>query len=193
MDRSHGLGRILLLACALVWLAVIAMSVAAIVALVGLGSGRAGEASADSSTPWGLYTIIGISAVVIIAAVPLLLRARRTAVPDVVPVQPPAAAVRGEAPTEKLRVFGSVAESPQPQRHPDLAPSSQAVDAAVMRFCAALATAMGAATLAIAVATYCMAEGADGGAWAALIIAAVITAAMPVIPRGLSRSRPATR
>ena len=174
MKNSDGLGRILLGAAAVVWLAVIGMSVAAIVALAGMGSGRAGEMSSESGTPWGLYIIIGISAVVIVAAVPLLLRARRTAVPET-PVRPPAAAATGEAPTEKLRVFGTTAApSAPPRREVDLSP-------VLLRFCAALATAMGAAALAVAVATYCMAEGADAGAWAALVVAGIITAAMPAI------------
>ena len=74
-DRTD---RILLGSCAGIWLAALGAGVAATVALVDLGSGRS-EPSGDSGTPWLLYTVIAISALVIIGAVPLLLRARREA------------------------------------------------------------------------------------------------------------------
>src|ERR671918_479499 len=79
MSRFNGLDRLLVGACAVIWLAVIGMGVAATVALVELGSGRAGEPAQGSKTPWVLYAIIGISAVIIVASIPLLLRARRAA------------------------------------------------------------------------------------------------------------------
>ena len=69
MDRSESVDRALLAVCAVVWLAVIGVGVAAIVALVELGSGRAGDPAARSGTPWGLYVVIGISAVMIPATV----------------------------------------------------------------------------------------------------------------------------
>ncbi|MGV3702735.1 DUF2561 family protein [Mycolicibacterium sp. PO1] len=73
LDRTD---RILLGSCAVVWLAALGAGVAATVALVDLTHGQAD--TGDSGTPWFLYTVIGVSAAVIIAAVPLLLRARRS-------------------------------------------------------------------------------------------------------------------
>ena len=83
-------------------------------ALVDLGRGHP-QSSGESGTPWLLYTVIGVSAAVIIGAVPLLLRARRAALRGIAAAraaparagagQPPPA--RGaEAPTEKLRMPG---------------------------------------------------------------------------------------
>jgi hypothetical protein len=51
-----------------------------------------------------------------------------------------------------------------------------------LRFAASMATAMGAATLAVATATYFMGVKDDGSAWAALTIAGIITVLMPIIP-----------
>jgi NhaP-type Na+/H+ or K+/H+ antiporter len=45
-----------------------------------------------------------------------------------------------------------------------------------------MATAIGLATLAVAIAVYLMADHSDGMAWAALVVAGLITAAMPAIP-----------
>ena len=212
MDRSETVDRALLGACAVVWLAVIGVSVAAVVALVELGSGRAGEPAPNSGTPWGLYVVIGISAAIILASVPLLLRARRaaqqepprrppstappstaprsTAPPSTAPRRPAAPAV--EAPTEKLRVFGSVADSageqpPGGKRPPPPSPyggtlSDDLVEALWLRFTLSMAAAMGAATLAVATATYFMAVKHDGWAWAALTVAGIVTALMPLIP-----------
>src|SRR5512135_1730439 len=117
MDRSETVDRALLGACAVVWLAVIGVSVAAVVALAELASGRAGDSAPDSGTPWGLYVVIGISAAIILASIPLLLRARRAAQQDL-PRRAPETPARNsgapavEAPTEKLRVFGTVADPP---------------------------------------------------------------------------------
>src|SRR5882762_3020540 len=119
-DRTD---RILLSGCAAVWLAALGAGVAATVALVDLGT-RHGASTRQSETPWLLYAVIGISAAVIIGAVPLLLRARRAALEDAPP--PPARAtpvravsgqqpppVRGaEAPTEKLRLPPRAARVP---------------------------------------------------------------------------------
>jgi hypothetical protein len=196
MDRSENVDRALLAACAVVWLAVIGVGVAAIVALVELGSGRAGDRSADSGTPWGLYVVIGISAAIILGSIPLLLRARRAAQQEPPPPRAPAAApmhpVSAEASTEKLRVFGSLADpadGPRPgdRRLPSRSPyaggmSPEMVDRMWLRFTASMATAMGAATLAVATATYFMGVKDDGSAWAALTVAGIITVLMPIIP-----------
>jgi hypothetical protein len=162
------------------------VGVAAIVALVALGSGRAGNPGAGSGTPWGLYVVIGVSAAIILGSIPLLLRARRAAQQEPPPRQQPATAGRysaaDEGATEKLRVFGSDAG-----RRPPVLPyaggtSPEMVDRMWLRFVASMATAMGAATLAVATATYFMGVRDDGAAWAALTVAGVITALMPIIP-----------
>ncbi len=67
-DRTD---RILLGACAAIWLAALGAGVAATVALVDLGTGHA-QSTGESDTPWLLYAVIAISAAVIIGAVPLL-------------------------------------------------------------------------------------------------------------------------
>jgi hypothetical protein len=109
-DRTD---RILLGACAAVWLAALGAGVAATVALVDLGT-RHGASRGESETPWLLYAVIAISAAVIIGAVPLLLRARRAALEESPPHATPVRAVAGqqppvrgvEAPTQKLRIPG---------------------------------------------------------------------------------------
>ena len=119
LDRTD---RILLGACAAIWLAALGAGVAAVVALVDLGRGHP-EVSGESGTPWLLYTVIGVSAAVIVGAVPLLLRARRSAQQDTPPpsrpasrtAQPPPPARGTEAPTQKLRTLGTAAEPANPR------------------------------------------------------------------------------
>src|ERR1700754_2860411 len=88
LDRTD---RILLGACAAVWLVALGAGVAATVALVDLGTGHA-QPTGKSETPWLLYAVIAISAAVIVGAEPLLLRARRAAQQDSPP--PPRAPIR---------------------------------------------------------------------------------------------------
>src|SRR6185437_4394831 len=94
LDRTD---RILLGACAAVWLIALGAGVAATVALVDLGTAHA-QASGESDTPWLLYAVIAISAAVIIGAVPLLLRARRAALEEPPPARAttPVRAVPGQ-------------------------------------------------------------------------------------------------
>ena len=80
--------RLMVGVCGAIWLVLLAVSAIATVALVQLGSGH--RPSGGSGSSWLLYTIIVISAVVILGAIPLLIRARRAAlaaaglpVPDV--------------------------------------------------------------------------------------------------------------
>lgn len=190
-----GVDRILLGGCAAVWLAALGAGVAATVALVDLGSGRATSGPA-SGTPWILYTVIAVSAVVIVAAVPLLLRARRAAAQESTPkprsqttatqVQNP---VRGaEAPTEKFRLATPVsAAEPSGPIPRVLQPAagtldSPAADRLWLRSAAGLASAMGAATLLTAVSTYLMAVDTDTVAWVLYGLAGVITLGMVAIP-----------
>ena len=194
LDRTD---RILLAGCATVWLAALGAGVAATVALVDLAGGQ--TESGDSGTPWFLYAVIGVSAAVIIAAVPLLLRARRSTQerseesapqPDSAesaptgpaePQEPP----RGpDAPTEKFRAAapGTTAEASGPlprllrsAPQPDVSP---AVDQTFLRFGVAMFCAMGVATLLTGVATYLMAVHTEVAAWVLYGLAGVVTVGM---------------
>ena len=203
-SRSRGLDtsefdqtdRILLGACAAVWLAALGAGVAATVALVDLGTGHA-ESTGESETPWLLYAVIAISAAVIIGAVPLLLRARRAALEE---SPPPARAtpvravagqrppVRGvEAPTQKLRVPGSRATggpgyATREAISPPPSPLMTAIDQLWLRCAVVIAIAMGIAMVAIGVATYLMAVDSNAAAWVFYVLAGLVTVAMSAIP-----------
>jgi len=172
--------------CGAIWLVLLAVSVIATVALVQLGRGDVG--GSDKQSPWVLYTIIAVSALIIAGAIPLLLRARRTALADSVdatevpatdaPVRPT------EAPTEKLRVFGTAVDPyARKLEVPTTVPRvpTSVVDRLLLRGTASLLGAMGLALIAVATATYLLATESDTAAWAALGTAAVITVAMPAI------------
>lgn len=175
--------RILVGVCGAIWLVLLAATVIATVALVQLGSGQAGEADKQSS--WLLYSIIVVSAVIIVGAIPLLIRARRAAQTEP-PVDRPVsdAPVRApDAPTEKLRVFGV---DPAARRQPDPSRDVARIPAALverlwLRGTTSLLTVMGLALTAVAVATYLLAVSSDTAAWAALGVAGVITVAMPAV------------
>jgi hypothetical protein len=182
--------RILVAVAVALWLAALGAAVAAVVALVDLGSGHTATSS-GSDTPWLLYTVIGVSAAVIVGAVPLLIRARRSSFNGnqrPVAARPTASARSGfgdpvEA-TTKLRSFGG----PAIRRHPAPPTSSRlgfptaAVDRIWLRSSAATAAAIGAATTLICVGTYLMATEHDTVAWVAYGVAGLVTVAMPVIP-----------
>jgi uncharacterized membrane protein len=175
--------RILVGVCGAIWLVLLATTVIATVALVRLGSGQAGGAGGQSS--WLLYSIIAVSAIVIVGAIPLLVRARRTAQTEPQSEAPAAEApVRAaDAPTEKLRVFGV---DPSARRETDAADDVARISAALLdrvwlRGTTSLLAAMGLALTAVAVATYLLAVSSDTAAWAALGVAGVITVAMPAI------------
>lgn len=179
--------RLMMGVCGAIWLVLLAVSVIATVALVQLGRGHVG--GTDKQSPWLLYTIIAVSALIIVGAIPLLLRARRTAladsVTDVPDVPTPDAPVRPtEAPTEKLRVFGTAVDPyARKLEVPTAVPRVPvtAVDRILLRGTASLLGAMGLALIAVATATYLLANDSDTAAWAALGTAAVITVAMPAI------------
>jgi uncharacterized protein DUF2561 len=190
-DRTD---RILLGACAAVWLVALGAGVAATVALVDLGSGHP-QSTAESETPWLLYAVIAISAAVIIGAVPLLLRARRAAQEEPAPVRAPVRAapihpqapVRGaEAPTEKIRIGAPPAAGPgYPTREAIVAPPNPlegAVDQIWLRCAVVIAIAMGVAMVAIGVATYLMAVNNDAVAWVLYGLAGLATLGMPAVP-----------
>lgn len=190
LDRTD---RILLGSCAVVWLAALGALVAATVALVDLAHGPS-TSSSGSGTPWVLYTVIGVSAVVIVAAVPLLLRARRAALeepaaeprPQTAAAQPPLPTRRAEPPTEKFRAPAATSDLSGPiprmlQRTTAL-PDGPAIDRVWLRCAVALAGAMGVATLLSAVSTYLMAVDSDTVAWVLYGLAGVVTLGMAAIP-----------
>lgn len=195
LDR---IDRILLGACGAIWLAALGAGVAAVVTLVDLAGGHP-ESSGEPATPWLLYTVIGISAAVIIGAVPLLLRARRTALADAQPSarpavrapQPPPPARGAEAPTQKLRALGTTPEPVNPRpgypapRMPitaAAAPPMTAVDQLWLRCAVLIACAIGIAMVAIGVATYLMAADSDTAAWVFYGLTGLITLGMPAVP-----------
>ena len=165
------------------------MGVVAVVALARLASGQAGGAQRHSSVM--LYVIIAVSVLIIAAAIPLLLRARRGAVGDSAtpaeraalvdeargPVRPPDAA------TEKVRVFGvdpyADARSSPPRPVPGI--PSAVLDRLWLRGTAALLGTMGLALVAAAAGSYLLATSSDSGAWIAFGLAGVVTIAMPAV------------
>lgn len=180
--------RILLGGCAVAWLAALGAAVAAVVALVDLGQAHAANAE-QSDTPWLLYTVIGVSALVIVGAIPLLIRARRTAMDG------------GQRPNAEDRsgpnnVFGpplgtesrqrppgpGIRRQPTPPATSRVGFPTAAVEQLWLRSTVAMATAIGAATAASGMGTYLMASGHDGLGWAAYAVAAIVTAGMPAIP-----------
>ena len=191
--------------CGAIWLVMLAMSVVATVALVQLGQGRDADPGGQSS--WLLYSVIAVSALIIAGAIPLLLRARRTALADPGARADSARADSGgsgsgeagsgsgaadpgpvlpiEAPTEKLRVFGTAVDPYAREAAPAPAAVSRVpaavVDRLWLRGTTSLLGAMGLALTAVATATYLLTAGNDTGTWVALGTAAVITVAMPAI------------
>ncbi|MBY0441058.1 MAG: DUF2561 family protein [Mycobacteriaceae bacterium] len=181
----HVVDRILVGLCAAVWLLLVGMSVAAIVALVDLGRGFHQMARSPHTT-WALYVIIAVSAAVIVAAIPVLIRARRasevelTATPgsgfrasrqSIQASQLAAHSTAGQDRTDRLIAVGLAAGG-----------SDEAVDRVWLRGTIILMGTMGAALVAVAVATYLMAIGRDGSSWTSYAIAGAITMAIPAIP-----------
>lgn len=170
--------RILIGACAAAWLALVGISVAAVVALADLGRGFHGGTGA-SHTPWVLYVVIIISALIILAAIPMLLRARRMTA--ALPVarstgpgvrdgsgQPPAAEGAPHARTERLTAL-----------RPALAEAE--VERIWLRGSLFLLGPLGLALIGVAAATYLMAIGHQGAAWTMYVLAGIVTAVLPLI------------
>jgi hypothetical protein len=197
---ADNVDRILLASCAAIWLAVLGSAVAAAVALVDLGS-KHQESSTESGTPWLLYGVIGVSALIIVGAIPLLIRARRTALDDPrgghgggarpAAGRPQTATRAPEPRTQNLRTAAQTSAAPGRQRsgHPSSAGISTfdagvppAVERVWLRCAVFIAGAIGVALLAIGIATYLMAAGHDAFAWAFYVVAGLVTLAMPAIP-----------
>ncbi len=198
----ESIDRFMVAVCGAIWLVLLAMSVVATVALVQLGRGR--DAGPDGQSSWLLYSIIAVSALIIAGAIPLLLRARRTAFADPGSTGSDPGGVSGsgvsgsgsgvadpgpvlpvEAPTEKLRVFGTAVDPYAREAAPEPAAVSRVpagvVDRLWLRGTASLLGAMGLALTAVATATYLLATGSDTETWVALGTATVITVAMPAV------------
>jgi Protein of unknown function (DUF2561) len=174
--------RILLGACAAIWLLLLGVSVAAAVALADLGRGFHSAASNTHSTPWVLYAVIIVSALIIAGAVPVLLRARRMS-----KAEPPvvrSTALQGR-PSTRPAAVRTVVERVRPQRGQAAGVagewSSEAVDRIWLRGTVILTGMIGIALIAVAAATYSMAVGHDGPSWVGYGLAGVATAAMPAV------------
>ncbi|KHO19004.1 DUF2561 family protein [Mycolicibacterium setense] len=166
--------RVLLGACAAVWLAALGAGVAAVVALVDLGrSHPQGGESAD--TPWVLYTVIGLSVVVIAGAVPLLLRARAQADNRQQPGRRPQPPARSPRP-----ISGSYRAAPVAMSRytAGSGTSTAAVEAVWLRFTLAVVCAVGAGTAVTGLATYLMATGSNVAAWCLYGLTGAIVAAL---------------
>lgn len=181
------LDRLLVGLCALIWLVLLGMSVAAVVALVDLGRGF--HKPTQSSHTGLLYIVIGVSALIILAAIPMLLRARQTS-PAHRPAGPPpgfppervSAPSHRTAPGARRAGFDVRAGGRRHAATPTGGPDSDQLDRVLLRGMTELASVMGVALTAVAGATYLMAIGKDGAAWAGYGVAALVTAVMPVVP-----------
>jgi Protein of unknown function (DUF2561) len=177
--------RILIGLCAAVWLALVGMSVAALVALMDLGRGFH-AAKGNPHTSSVLYAIIIISALIILAAIPMLLRARRITRDG--PVARSAGSPTRTTSRQSIRSGQVSAQTTTAQgrteRLTTLRPalSDAAMDRVWLRGTVALMGTMGAALLAVATATYLMAIGHDGFSWTSYGIAGFVTLAMPFVP-----------
>lgn len=177
--------RILIGACAAVWLALLGVSVAAAVALSDLGRGFHKAAGGSHTTSWVLYAVIVVSALIIAGAIPMLLRARRMAQTE------PAARGMAAANRPPVRLMSQAprtaaewARQPRaqaPAQEGDVEWSGEAVDRVWLRGTVLLVGAIGAALVAVATATYLMAVGHDTPSWVAYAVACVVTAGMPAI------------
>jgi len=176
--------RIVLGSCAVIWLVLVGMSVAALVALMDLSRGFH-ETKGNPHTSSVLYAIIIISALIILAAIPMLLRARRitrdgpvtrSAVSSARPASSPSTRSPGQLNVQSARGATERLTTLRPEL------SDAVVDRFWLHGTAALMGTMGAALLAVATATYAMAIGRDGFSWTAYGIAGAITLVMPVIP-----------
>jgi hypothetical protein len=189
LDRAD---RLLLGGSAVAWLLALGAAVAATVALVDRGTGR--TEAGHSGTPWFLYVVIVLSAVVIAAAVPLLLRARRdsrrqrpeTAPDEAADAPGPGLRPRMEAPTEKFRApsvddgrQGGLSRALLP---PPGAQDSPEVNRAWLRCSAGIVGAMGVATVFGCAGTYAMAVDSDTVGWVLHGVAVALTVAMIGIP-----------
>ncbi len=178
--------RILIGACAAVWLVWLGVSVAAVVALVDLGRGFHKVAS-NSHTTWVLYTVIIVSALVIAGAIPVLLRARRMSRAEPASEAMTAPTRGAGAPPARLGSAGARL-GPELPHQPRVPATGQAaewsgteVDRVWLRGTVLLTGTIGVALIAVAAATYLMAVGHEGASWVGYAVAGAVTAAMPAV------------
>lgn len=153
--------RILVGVGAAVWLVLLGVSVAAVVALIDLGRGFQ-DAAAESHTGL-LYSIIGVSAAVIVVSIGVLVYTDRHAKArpptrrvNAAPRKPAQSGLYGRGDlfdTEKSQDAGDAPKIP-----------AESVNRIWLRGTVALIGALGAALIPVAVATYSMALGKDLGA-----------------------------
>jgi Protein of unknown function (DUF2561) len=188
LSGPPNLERILFGLCAVIWLAALGAAVSAAVALVDLAGGRGAvraelsEAS-GSDTPWALYTVIGISAVVIAVAIPLLIRARQQSSYRPTRTNTPAGGSVADA-------IGAVPTRESRRRHAEPAIDTGVrsaalptlIDQVYVRCATAIACAVGAGTLAVGVATYLIATDNGTAAVSFYIVAGIVILVMPVLP-----------
>ncbi|MDO3340905.1 DUF2561 family protein [Mycobacteroides abscessus subsp. abscessus] len=206
-SSPESVDRMLIGLCAVIWLAFVGMLVGAIVVIAGMG-----EDSGSSGSSWGIYIVIGVSLAVIVGAVPLLLRARKSAAQRTArgasktapkpkganssggataPSGPPPA----EASTEKLKTFGGLADhvshvpkdyngpgSPAYRAATEAAAKRAVINRLWLRATVGIAAAIGLALLAVVTGTYLLAVESDTAAVIAFVFAGVITCAMGAIP-----------
>jgi hypothetical protein len=179
--------RILLGACAAIWLVLLGVSVAATVALADLGQGFHRMAR-NSHTTWVLYAVIIVSALIIAGAVPILLRARRMARPEPPVVRstalqgrPPSRPPGGAGSTARRTAAGATRSANVNAYGTGVEWSGEAVDRIWLRGTVILTGTIGAALIGVAAATYSMAVGHDGPSWVGYALAGILTAAMPVV------------
>jgi hypothetical protein len=190
-DALDQTDRILLGVAAGSWLAALGAGVAAVVALSHMGGSSSGGGQGE--TPWLLYTVIGVSAVVIIAAVPLLIRARRSAgdptgapAPAATPrIVKPGAAFGDPVATTNVRATGGPVIRRQSVPPP---PSSRvgfptaAVERIYLRCPAVITAVMGGATTLVGVGTYLAATEHPTPSWVVYGFAGLLVLAMPAAP-----------
>ena len=172
----EAIDRAVVIACAVVWLLALGFSVAAGVALVDLGRGHPQGDHDGGSTSWLLYVVIGVSAVVIAAAIPLLMRARRE-VPAEHEGSPAPVRARAAVDRDPPGYPG-----PTPARYSANVISAAELDHMWLRCGLGVLTAAGVAMVAIAIATHLMAVDMNGAAWGVYAVAGVVTVAMVAIP-----------
>ncbi|KAA8969324.1 DUF2561 family protein [Mycobacterium sp.] len=176
--------RVLVGLCTAVWLVLIGMSAAAVVALMDLDRGFH-EGQGNGHTSSLLYGIIVISVLIILAAIPLLLRARRmTAERSSAGVA--ARSVIGQPAGfgyPSARVFDQPAQIAHIERPATLRPAlpDAEVNRVWLRGIVFLLGPLGLALVGVATATYLMATGHQGAAWVMYLISGLITVALPVI------------
>ncbi len=172
--------RILLGACAAIWLALLGVSVAAAVALADLGRGFH-KAAGNPHTTWVLYAVIIVSALIIAGAIPVLLRARRAAGAEPVARTAGRPPVRPGSPTARSAADRARQQQRMQASGPPAEWSGAAADRVWLRGTALLTATMGVALIAVGVATYLMAVGHEGPSWVGYGLAGLVTAAMPVV------------